>query len=763
VTITVGAGGGTGGQPTLTAAYYVNQDGRNYTPLVTPSFTPASGEVLVVKAEASDAIVTFNTPSGGGQTFTQRVNIGTQWTTGRAAVYTATVAGGGTPMTVTLTVSGPETRAHAMVVERWTNAKLAGSPAVLSSAGSGAPSGTCTTVANNSVVTWVNTDYNTSGGAHTYRSSATEQASNVVDVANYFAYQAAATAGAQTCGMTSPSGQAWQMAGVEVQAFNVGALTDGQPSSFDGGAGVLTAPGGSSVPVNTATGGAAGTPAITALRAFLTSPNTDFETGIGTWVPGTNSTIVQTGAQFHGGSKSLQVTSVAAGDMTAQHVSVANTDVAGQGMPVVAGGLITVSAWFRSAVSARTCQAGATFTDVNGAAVGSGVYLAGSADSSAAWTQVSGTITVPALAAWAALSVKVVGPAAGAEVHYVDDAQMYPGAVWAGGAGATGSTTGGGAGSSAGDDAAGAAGSGQTGGTAPTGGISGGNGGNAGGNNAGGSPGGGSFSIGGSVSGAAGAAGKVQIWYATPPTAFKTLIAHAPSYMAPPTLSPLMPVGSGQDPPDGREYQIASPVTGLNARFYGTYTIVALASVVNTPSASRVLTVTFKQYDYLGGPSSTRTVVRTLTPNTESPPIANGFIVVGEITLPVRDIASDATAAYFTVGINSTNSSDRFLDLIALDVRGQTLAVNLAAAAPGYVNYFADEPNIDRDWGRVLGSAFDRAQATSVLDANDMILSGGPLVIDPAGAGWLLAYSPDAGAPGLTATFYPRWRDSRLS
>jgi hypothetical protein len=44
-----------------------------------------------------------------------------------------------------------------------------------------------------------------------------------------------------------------------------------------------------------------------------------------------------------------------------------------------------------------------------------------------------------------------------------------------------------------------------------------------------------------------------------------------------------------------------------------------------------------------------------------------------------------------------------------------------------------------------------------------MILTGGPLVIDPSGAGWLLAYSPDAGAPGLTATFYPAWRDSRLS
>jgi hypothetical protein len=435
-------------------------------------------------------------------------------------------------------------------------------------------------------------------------------------------------------------------------------------------------------------------------------------------------------------------------------------------MPVTAASLITVSAWFRSAVSARTCQAGATFTDAAGVAVGSGVYLAGSADSSAAWTQVFGSITVPANAVWAAFSAKVVGPAAGAEVHYIDDAQIYPGAVWAGGNGANSSTTGGGGGSSAGDDAAGANGSGVTGGTAPTGGGNGGNGGAAGANNgvAGSLPGGaggGSSSTGAAQSGGGGANGKVQIWYTAPLTAFKTLLAHSPSYAAPATLNPLMPVGAGVDPPDGREYTIASPVTALNARFYGTYTIVAVANTVNTPANARTVTVTFKQYDYLGGPSTSRAVARTLTPNTESPVITNGFIVIGEITLPVRDIALDNTAAYTTVAINSTNSSDRFLDVIALDVRGQTAGINISGT--GYVNYYLDAPDIDRDWGRVLGSAFDRAQATSILDANDMILSGGPLVIDPAGPGWLLAYSPDAGAPGLTATYFPRWRDSRLS
>ena len=50
-----------------------------------------------------------------------------------------------------------------------------------------------------------------------------------------------------------------------------------------------------------------------------------------------------------------------------------------------------------------------------------------------------------------------------------------------------------------------------------------------------------------------------------------------------------------------------------------------------------------------------------------------------------------------------------------------------------------------------------------MLDAPLMVLSGGPLIIDPDGPGWLLAYSPDAGAPALTAGFWAAWRDSRLS
>jgi hypothetical protein len=595
----IGAAGGSGGFPTLVASYFDHEDAWNYNTLVTPSFTPTAGELIVVKALNSERSQTFGTPTGGGLTFTNRVdqNVTSHC---RADIWTATVGGSPTAMTISLTVAASQQN-HAFVVERWSGAKLAGSPAVINATGSGAPSAVETTIANNSVISWVNGDFDQGTGARTYRGTPTEeQYWTAGDCTGYFAWQTQATAGAVTVGLTAPS-QTWTMAAIEIQAFNTGALTDGGASTFDGTA--FIADGGKSVPVNTATG--------------------------------------------------------------------------------ASGGLASAS----------------------------------------------------------------VVPAGGTTFN--------------GGNGFTASTTGGGAGSSAGDALAGVNAAGQAGATAPSGGISGGAGGAAGGNNAGVVPGGGSFSIGGSVSGAAGAAGKVTITYTPPLAAFKTLLAHSPSYLAPPTLNPLIPAGSGLDPPDGREYTIASPVPGLPARYYGTYTIIVFFSTINTPSASRVVTVTFRQYDYVGGPSTSRSVARTLTPSTESPPIANGFVVIGELTLPCRDHAQDNTAAFYTAAVNSTNASDRALDIVAIDVRGQTAAINISGT--GHVNYYLDEPSTDRDWGRVLASDYDRAQATSVLDANDMILTGGPLVIDPAGAGWLLAYSPDAGAPGLTATFYPRWRDSRLS
>lgn len=603
----IGAAGGTGGFPTLTASYYASQDSPSSATLVTASFTPTAADVLVVKAATSDGC-SFGTPSGGGLTWTSRVNAAGSGFA-RAQVWTATVGASPTAMTVSLTTSGFPTSPHTMLVERWGNAKLAGSPATMSASGtSTAPNGTCTTAANNSVVSWISTDSTAGTGARTYRGTPTEEVYHPASFwwTAYWAYQSAASAGAQTCGLTAPASQKWEIAGVEVQAGNTGALTDGGNTTVDGT--VFVAAGGKSVPDNTTTAGLGGT------------------------------------------------------------------------------------------VAASTFPAG--------------------------------------------------------------------GFAKRGGNGANGGTTGGGGGSSAGTDLDGVDASGQTGGTAPAGGGSGGSGGAAGGNNPGGAgspPGGagaGAVSTGGAAAGGAAANGKVIFTTAVPISPIKTLLVHAPGYNAPPTFSPLIPAGAGLDAPDGREYPIPSPVEGLNARYYGTYTIATFWSVINTPSASRTMQANFKQYDYPGGPSTTvSTQPRVLTPTTESPPILNGVVILDTITLPCRDIADDQTAAYTTVGVTSTNASDRCLDVAVIDVTGQLLLLNNAT---GWPNVWWDPPETDRDWGRILGSSFDRAQAVSVLDSV-AALSGGPLIIDPDGPGWLLAYSPDAGAPALTAGFWAAWRDSRLS
>jgi hypothetical protein len=151
---------------------------------------------------------------------------------------------------------------------------------------------------------------------------------------------------------------------------------------------------------------------------FLTGQNTGFEGGIGTWVPGTNCTVAGTSAQAHTGSSALAMTSVAAGNMNAQHCSDATAQ--GQGGPCAAGDVITVTQWFRAATAARPCQVAAAFYDVSNTRL-STVFGPTTNDSTSAWTQVSSPLTVPAGAVrWVAVA-EVLSAGAAGEVHYVDD------------------------------------------------------------------------------------------------------------------------------------------------------------------------------------------------------------------------------------------------------------------------------------------------------------------------------------------------------
>jgi hypothetical protein len=206
---------------TLAASYPVYDTSIDAVSLVTGSFTPVIGEIMVVKAQSTDVLATFGTPSGGGFTFTQRVQNSTS-SYCRVAIWTAPVTANAS-MTVTLTQTGNEE--HSMIVERWSNAQLAGTPAVGDTLGTTPMTGTITTAAAGSVVTWAIGDWNgVSGASRTYNtSSATPAEDGYSSVGGnytaYYAYQTAATAASQNYGMATPNtGTKFKAAAVEIQA-----------------------------------------------------------------------------------------------------------------------------------------------------------------------------------------------------------------------------------------------------------------------------------------------------------------------------------------------------------------------------------------------------------------------------------------------------------------------------------------------------------------------------------------------------------------
>jgi len=330
---------------------------------------------------------------------------------------------------------------------------------------------------------------------------------------------------------------------------------------------------------------------------------------------------------------------------------------------------------------------------------------------------------------------------------------------FSGGAGWTASALGGGGGGSGGFSSAGTAATSQLGAPAVTGGGKGANGAaaadQAGGSNSppGGGGGGADMSTASQLGGSGGAGAVFLTW--TPPLApFSTLVAHRPGPGAPENLNPCVPVYPA-DNPDGRQYTVPQVISGVNSLYRGTYSVILMNYTWDSPTVARQVILTVYQYEYANGPVWTAQLTRSMTPATD---ITNGLIVMGELTLPVKDMDPSNTSAYYAVSVNDTNQNDQYLDVLFLDTQGQTVIINIPPGNP-YTSFFVDEPTSDRDLGRIMGSNLDRSQAISVLDS--CIISGGPLYLLP-GDNTLLAYSP-TGAPNLGAQFLPRWFSDRIS
>lgn len=260
------------------------------------------------------------------------------------------------------------------------------------------------------------------------------------------------------------------------------------------------------------------------------------------------------------------------------------------------------------------------------------------------------------------------------------------------------------------------------------------------------------------VEGGSGGSGLVRLTYQPPLRTFNDLILHRPGPGARTTLNPVVTIPPN-DPPDGREYSVLPLTPGRNAEFQGTYTVYAVNNAWNsaTLGSSRRISVTVNQYNYPGGPAVSCQATRVVTPATD---IINGYVSMGELTLPIKDYDSSNDNVTYTVSVHDTDTGDSFQDILLLDTAGQLVFVNIAPGTAGdsvYSSYYSDEPTFERALGQLLGTSHGRPQAVSVLDMS--MLTGGPLYLT-SGENILLAYST-SGAPNLGLSYDPRWFSDR--
>jgi hypothetical protein len=191
--------------------------------VVTASFTPPPGAVILVKIYAGVGNCLIGTPTATGITALQRVKTPTSSNTNQVSLGLYTGIATGSAMTVSTGTFTGSNQARGLVVEVWTGAQLAATPATGStwrSTNPSAPSATVTTTGTGSIVSWSVGDLAGSTSNPTYRASATQTGYNGGGTGPgtfRTAYQTAATAGSQTYGLTAPT-MNWYLVGIEIQA-----------------------------------------------------------------------------------------------------------------------------------------------------------------------------------------------------------------------------------------------------------------------------------------------------------------------------------------------------------------------------------------------------------------------------------------------------------------------------------------------------------------------------------------------------------------
>lgn len=143
---------------------------------------------------------------------------------------------------------------------------------------------------------------------------------------------------------------------------------------------------------------------------LLTTNEASAETDASGWINLANATVGSSAAQASDGTKSVSLTSVAAGDMSA----ILNREIV-----VLPGATITVVANVRAATTTHTAKVGIQWRDAAHAVI-STVYGAAVADVNTAFGQRIFTAVAPDNTAYAKMVLFITGTSAGGEVHYFD-------------------------------------------------------------------------------------------------------------------------------------------------------------------------------------------------------------------------------------------------------------------------------------------------------------------------------------------------------
>jgi len=147
---------------------------------------------------------------------------------------------------------------------------------------------------------------------------------------------------------------------------------------------------------------------------LLSGAASTFEGGNGSWGASANCSVANSSAQAHTGSASLAMTATASGNMSAGRGAGLTNAIA-----VTGGAEYTMEAFFRTAVTARSTQAGINWYTSGGTFISSS-FSGTVSDSTSAWIMPYEGAAAPSNAAWADLVVQVLSAAA-SEVHYLDD------------------------------------------------------------------------------------------------------------------------------------------------------------------------------------------------------------------------------------------------------------------------------------------------------------------------------------------------------